>query len=58
MVTMANAYNGPQTFYGLSGDEKPNYVPNGSLFVEMDTFKLYLFDAENSAWLEWGASNG
>ncbi len=47
------------TVYGLSTDEKPystdsgNSIPNGSKFIEMDTKKVYMFDAENSQWLEW-----
>lgn len=37
---------------GLSTDEKPTDVGNGSEFIEMDTGKLYRFDGENGAWLE------
>lgn len=40
------------TVYGLSTDVKPTDVPNGSKFVEMDTDKKYLFDAENTTWYE------
>ena len=44
------------TYYGLSTDSKPTEgVGNGSAFIEMDTSKVYFFDAENSEWLEWGA---
>ena len=46
------------TFYGLSTDTKPTVdsgAGNGSAFIEMDTSKVYFFDAENSEWLEWGA---
>ena len=41
-------------FYGLSTDDKPtdSSVTNGSSFVEMDTGNVYLFDAENAAWLK------
>lgn len=40
-------------YVGLSTDTKPTeFVPNGSTFVEMDTKKLYAFDAANSEWLE------
>ena len=28
-------------------------IPNGSKFIEMDTKKVYMYDAENSQWLEW-----
>jgi len=37
---------------GLSTDTKPLDVPNGSSFYEMDTKKVYMFDAENVVWLE------
>lgn len=40
-------------FRGLSTDEKPvEKVGNGSIFFEMDTGKLYMFDAENKKWRE------
>lgn len=40
---------------GLSTDEKPiemngNKVDNGSVFVEMDTQKLFFYDLENEEW--------
>ena len=37
---------------GLSADAKPLNVDNGTAFYEMDTGKMYMFDAENKAWLE------
>ena len=45
-----------QTFFGLSTDDKPSAtkVNNGATFIEMDTGKIYFFDAENSEWVEWG----
>ena len=48
--------NRPHTYYGLSTDEKPEAANNGSRYIEMDTSKMYLFDAEGAEWLEWGAS--
>lgn len=37
---------------GLSTDEKPiNNIENGTAFLEMDTLKVYLFDAQNKTWL-------
>ena len=46
------------TYYGLSDDTKPTEgVGNGSAFIEMDTSKVYFFDAGNSEWLEWGAKS-
>ena len=38
--------------YGLSTDTKPTNVHNASIFYEMDTKKMYLFDKENTSWLE------
>ena len=45
-------------FYGLSTDTKPTdtltasgaKIVNGSIFVEVDTGDLYLYDEENSEW--------
>lgn len=41
-----------QRFYGLSTDTKPTDCANGSVFVELDTAKIYLF---NEAALTWYA---
>lgn len=48
------------TIYGLSTDgTKPDFtdsgnsIPNGSKFIEMDTKKVYMYDAENHQRLEW-----
>lgn len=39
--------------YGKSTDEKPVYnIPNASVFYEMDTKKLFMFDADSMTWLE------
>ena len=38
--------------YGLSSDEKPTNVGNASTFYEMNTKKLFMFDAQNKKWLE------
>lgn len=42
---------------GLSTDNKPTAIngrsiDNGSQFIEIDTGKVYLFDAENQQWKE------
>ena len=38
---------------GLSTDPKPVIdVPNGSVFYEMDTVEVYMFDKENQKWLK------
>lgn len=46
-----------QPFFGLSEEDKPLNVNHGTAFIEMDTSKLYFFDANNQVWLEWGASS-
>ena len=45
------------TMMGLSTDSKPTdaSIGNGSVFIEMDTSKLYLYDAAGESWKEWGA---
>lgn len=46
-------YNKTYDIRGLSTDNKPTQnIPNGSTFVEMNTGKGYLFDAENAQWHE------
>lgn len=42
--------------FGLSTDTKPTGggIGNGYMFVEMDTSKLYFYDAEGKRWLAWG----
>lgn len=45
------------TMFGLSTDAKPTTgVVNGSAFIEMDTSKIYFFDAAGNQWLEWGGA--
>lgn len=40
-------------FRGLSSDKKPtDRVGNGSVFLEMDTLKVYMFDGKNKEWVE------
>ena len=45
------------TYIGLSTDSKPTDVSNGACFMEMDTGKLYFYDASEGGdgWIEWGA---
>ena len=48
-------------YRGLSTDEKPlvhitatgteEKIPNGSTFYEMDTGRIFMWDAENLTWL-------
>ena len=44
-----------EVLWGLSSESKPTSVANGSAFIEMDSSKVYFFDATNSKWFEWGA---
>ena len=40
-------------FRGLSTDEKPvENVGNGSVFIEIDTGKVFIFDEQNKLWKE------
>ena len=55
MVTITSSYNETKEIYCLSTDTKPTGVPNGSICVEMDTGKLYLYDEDGTQWIEWGA---
>ncbi len=53
-------------FWGLSTDTKPvgNFtepesnastpIENGSIFIEMDTRKAFVYDKENKLWHEFG----
>ena len=36
----------------LSTDDKPSEVPNGSSCIEIDTGKIYFFDADSKQWVE------
>lgn len=50
MVTVNNLID---EYDGLKDDTKPtDGVRNGSVFVEMDTGKIYLFDEQNGEWIE------
>lgn len=64
MVTTgsANQYNNgvlskAENYFGKSTDTKPtgDTVGNGSAFIEMDSGKLYFYDADGAEWQEWGA---
>lgn len=51
-------YVRPVTLFGLSTDVKPTAnIANGAKFNEMDTSKVYYFDADSLAWLEWGVES-
>lgn len=36
----------------LSTDTKPTIYANGSIVIEMDTGKVYMFDEANESWIE------
>ena len=48
------------TFTGLSTDTKPTGVSvgNGWSFIEMDTGKVFFYNAEDEEWLEFAGSGG
>ena len=52
MITVVN--DKTYEIRGLSTDEKPvsEHVGNGSCFIEIDTGKIFLYDAENKVWRE------
>lgn len=39
-------------YRGLSTDDKPTGVPNGSDFLEMDTGKIWYFDFNGGEWVD------
>lgn len=47
-------YTAPRaaSFAGRSIDTKPVDVANGSTYEEIDTGRIYRFDAENKQWVE------
>jgi len=53
MFTLISSDNGADHYACKSTDAKPtNGIRNGSDVVEMDTAKVYMFDAEEKAWVE------
>lgn len=50
MVTLNTNYT-TQRYVCNSGDTKPT-ASNGSMLLEMDTQKVYVYDADNSTWVE------
>lgn len=53
MISTTNIADNYFEFRGLSTDVKPTNVANGCVFIEMDTAKVYMFDAEHQRWLEF-----
>ena len=53
---MVSGSNMQQTFKWKSTDTKPTVgVNNGDFGIEIDTSKIYFFDADDQQWLEWDA---
>lgn len=62
---LANTENNPMIprsaeLVGLSTDTKPTgmSVGNGWTYIEMDTGKVFFYDAESENWLEFAGSGG
>lgn len=52
-ITATKSY---KELYGLSTDSKPTSgLVTGSVFVEVNTGKAYLFNEDASSWVEVGA---
>lgn len=46
------------TYTGLSTDTKPTQnITGGSMFIEIDTSTLFIFDESGQTWVAWGASD-
>lgn len=47
-------YNNPRApeLSGRSIDAKPVNVENGAIYHELDTGRIYRYDAENNKWME------
>lgn len=51
---MISIYDGGIDFRAVSTDVKPtDGVPNGAKLLEIDTNRIYFYDAENHQWIEW-----
>lgn len=59
MITHDENPSTEMIYKGLSTDTKPTgNIKNGTAFVEMDTGKLYFYDAEGSQWREFNSQGG
>lgn len=52
MVTIYSKTENSVELRGLSTDAKPTNVKNGSVFIEIDTGTIFMFDAQNEEWKE------
>lgn len=62
MITLyrPSGYDSPRasSFAGLSVDDKPLNVENGSTFKEIDTGRVFRYDKENNLWIEQKSTTG
>ena len=49
-------YTVMQEITGISTDVKPTNVATGSVFFEVDTGDIYMFNAEATEWVKQGAT--
>lgn len=55
MVTQEYYGSVVEVFYLTSSDTKPTEdVDNGSVIIEIDTGKKFVFDKENGTWCDFG----
>ena len=52
MISMYNKKDNVVELRGLSTDTKPIDVGNGSIYIEIDTGTIFMFDAQNKQWKE------
>ena len=52
MISMYSRKDKTVELRGLSTDTKPTDVGNGSVFIEIDTGTIYMFDAASKQWKE------
>ena len=52
MITSSN--ENVKQYYGKSTDEKPTFdwLSSGSIFMEVDTGKVFIYDSETKTWSE------
>ena len=51
--SVQKTYNNHREGTCLSADTKPTDWDGGSILMEIDTSKVYIYDAENEQWREW-----
>ena len=51
--SVQKTYNNHREGTCLSTDTKPTDWDSGSILMEIDTSKVYIYDAENEQWREW-----